>query len=306
MLSKTFVRCPTQSLPEPGVALQLVERRPKLLRGREELSAPAAIHDLRKRPQATCNYRGALAEGLDQDDTERLEADRRDDRRQRVPVIRGQLFEGHTPEEVDPRRVPGEPGERRAVSAITSDEQVCAAVAAEQWNDIVQPFDALKATDEQKVRPGMGSYRTLSSRIGRRVWQKVRKHVHGSGKAQLAVLVPAELAHRDERIYVRDLTLEIARVPPELRRSPVAQHAPQALLAGAQLAAVTPQDLRGAHEPLLVCPVELEGVCASRRQDARPANQRHVVVIDYVEPAGGEQPPDGPPGADRRTRLLRQ
>src|SRR5690606_41751432 len=67
-------------------------------------------------------------------------------------------------------------------------------------------------------------------------------------EAELTMLVGREPAHGDHRIDMRNFALQEAGVPPELRRTSVAQAAPDALAAGAQLPVVTPQDVHGRSE----------------------------------------------------------
>ena len=84
---------------------------------------------------------------------------------------------------------------------FSRDQQVGVRIAPEDGDDLVETFDLLEATDEQKIGPPVGrGGRRGSARLG--VGEKVRQHVHVRGEPELAVLLAAELTHRDERIYV--------------------------------------------------------------------------------------------------------
>ena len=96
------------------------------------------------------------------------------------------------------------------------------------------------------------------------------------------MLLTTELGHGHERVHVRQLAFEQAGVSPELRRTAVPQLTPDALAAVASLAVVSPEDVAGAHEPVLVREVDSRRG-AAMAQDARAADQRHVVEDDDVE-----------------------
>ncbi len=67
---------------------------------------------------------------------------------------------------------------------------------------------------------------SAAGRVGkRRVGQKVGDDFHVAREPELLMLAAAELALGDERIDVGELPLQVARVAPELGRSPVMKHA---------------------------------------------------------------------------------
>ena len=67
------------------------------------------------------------------------------------------------------------------------------------------------------------------------------------------------------------------------------REAAQTLAPGAGLAVVSPEDVGGADQPVLVRGVELERVAVA--EDAGPADQRHVVEVHHVDVAS-QQPLD--------------
>ena len=112
----------------------------------------------------------------------------------------------------------------------------------------------------------------------------------------------AEGAGRDEGVDVLDLTIEQARAPPQLRRSPVVQDAAEALSPRTELALVSPQHVAGAHQPVLVRHVQLDRIAVL--EHAGPAYQRDIVMVDDVEVALLEDRANAFPVDDRTAGLL--
>ena len=101
--------------------------------------------------------------------------------------------------------------------------------------------------------------------------QKVVDHFHIAREAEFSMFVPAELAHGDKGVDVSLLPVKQASVTPQLRWPPVVQYATQALATGTQLAAVPPQYVGGADQPVFMCHVEFQGIATGHQ--ARAANQ---------------------------------
>ena len=93
-----------------------------------------------------------LLEGLDKNDAEGLEAHRRDDQRQRVPIVVLELCRVDPPEKHDSRVARRQAFERGGVIAVAGDEQIGVRVALERGNHIVETLDAFEASDKQKIR----------------------------------------------------------------------------------------------------------------------------------------------------------
>src|SRR5262249_52809750 len=114
--------------------------------------------------------------------------------------------------------------------------------------------------------------------------KKIGNHAHRPGKAEGAVQVAAEFALGDESVDMIQRSRERPRVAPQLRGTPIAEHAAQAMPLVAQLAVVSPQDVRWTDEPVLVRFVDLEAVAPG--EESRSADKRHVVIPHHVEGAG--------------------
>ncbi len=110
----------------------------------------------------------------------------------------------------------------RLVRAVADHEEVRLSKGPEEGEDVLEPLELLQPTDEEEVRAPVGPWlRARGIVCGRRVRQEVGKHLHRMGKAELVVLVPAELAHRDEGVHLLEVPLHAAAVPVRLWRPAV-------------------------------------------------------------------------------------
>jgi hypothetical protein len=189
------------------------------------------------------------------------------------------------------------------VRALSGDEQIRPRAAFEERDDVVEALDLLEAADEQEVRSRMGrSDRRGDAGLG--IGEKVRQHVHLRCESELAMLVAAELTHRDERVDVGQLRLHESAPAVELRRPPVADRAAQTFFAGAELATMPPQHVHGANQPMLVGHVELHRITVP--EDPGTPDQRNVVIDDHFESPLFEKLPQASAVNYRRTELMGQ
>jgi hypothetical protein len=95
------------------------------------------------------------------------------------------------------------------------------------------------------------------------------------------MFAPTEFTHGDKGIDLLQSPRQVACVSPALRWSPIVHHATQALSAGAGLLLMAPQNVTGTDEPMFMGHIQFESV--SQVEQARPSNQRDVVIVDNVE-----------------------
>jgi len=120
------------------------------------------------------------------------------------------------------------------------------------------------------------------------------------------VLVEHELGWHENRVEMLERPLQELRPPPELRRSPEMQAAAEAARLETELTVVLPEDVHGAHEPVLVQRQEANALAEAH--DIRP-EERDVVVVRDVEALLREEPPERAllqAGATRQVRDSRR
>ena len=102
----------------------------------------------------------------------------------------------------------------------------------------------------------------------------------------------------------RESALQRSDPSPNLGRPPVAHHAAHALPGGTWLAIVAPEDMRRAHEPVLVCLVQRHATAVI--EQPRPADQRDVVEQGRIPRLAREQCTDAPLVEHRAPELVRE
>src|SRR5262245_34579939 len=123
----------------------------------------------------------------------------------------------------------------------------------------------------------------------RALGQEVVHNFHVPTEAEFAVLLPAEFAHRDDGIDVPQLMFQVSRMSPQLRRPVVGEGASHAFPALTELPLVSPKDVRGTHQPMIVSHVQLNRIAIC--QYAGPPYERNIVIVDDVKPSLVEKTP---------------
>jgi len=150
---------------------------------------------------------------------------------------------------------------------------------AEGREDVMEPFDALEAPDEEKI--GTSGERGRRQVIVGEVREEGEHDIHPFAEAELGVLLGTEPAQCDEGVHVTCPTREQIAGAPELRGALVGEGAAHALATCTEFAIMAPEGVHGADEPVLVCGIELDP--GAVRQDCWPTYQGHVVEVYDVE-----------------------
>src|ERR1700676_4776213 len=96
-------------------------------------------------------------------------------------------------EDFHPRDVIAQCLKIRTVAARARDQQIRIRIVAECRDQILRTFDFFQPPREQKIGTLMRT-RTWLRLLGVRVWKKVGQHLHLARKAELMMLLAAELA----------------------------------------------------------------------------------------------------------------
>src|SRR5438876_500514 len=250
-------------MPQKRFALNAPHDLDQFLCPAEEFASAAAPHDFGKRPDPPRNDRSRLPECFDKNDSKCFKADRGNDQRQSVMVIAVQRIRPKTAEEPNRGNTRRQTLQSRSVLSVSDHEQIRVLVVAKNGDNIIQPLDPLQPADEEKIRPRV---RRLGLRHRFAVWsfwEEMIDNFHLMREPKLMMFVAAELTHRNKSIDVFQLAVEVCRVSPSLGRTPIPQHAPQALLACTRLAIMTPQDVTRTNQPVLVRHIELQGAACA-------------------------------------------
>ena len=245
------------------------------------------LHNLRIGSESTCNDGCSLAKGFQQDHRKDLVTPRRRNYRPRIQVELTHALCWLLPEKTHIRKSSRELSQGWRIGPLTGDPELRRHVGAEERNHVLETLDHLEPTRKEEVGflGGAGFERSPLARGGR--WenrgfrQEERKDLHFPLESEFPVFRGAEESRREIDIHMRSMSIEEIRVAPELWRSVVSQLTTDAFASRTDLSIVSPQDVRGADQPVLVGCVDFDP-SRSVREQARPSNQRYVMEVENI------------------------
>src|SRR5688572_32233879 len=127
------------------VSLEALHGDHEFLSGLKKLPATRAFHNLRKRSKTSRNDRRSLSERLNQDDSKGLIANRRNDGRDGVAVVIGQVVWWDATQEPHVWHAGGLFPECGGVFAIPGDQEIRRRIPGKDRYDVLQPLDQFQA-----------------------------------------------------------------------------------------------------------------------------------------------------------------